>query len=187
MIGIAIGGSAGSLDALHALFSSLGVRRASFVVVLHISPTSKSLLPSVLAAYTKMPVCEAVDKMPLEPGTVVVSPPDYHLLVERDRRVALSRDPAVHFSRPAIDPLFETVADAFGDRSIGVLLSGANADGAAGLRAIEKARGRTLIQDPASATSPDMPQAGLAACTPTFVGPPAALGRWLAVELGDAL
>lgn len=185
MIGVAIGGSAGSLDALHGLFGALGVRRASFVVVLHISPTSRSLLASVIGGYTRLPVVEAVDKMPLEAGTVVVGPPDYHVLIERDRRISLSRDPAVHFSRPAIDPLFETVADTFGARAIGVLLSGSNADGAEGLRAIERVRGRTLIQDPASATSPEMPSAGLRACTPTFVGVPAALGRWLAVELGE--
>ncbi len=187
MIGVAIGGSAGSLDALHTLFSTLGVRRASFVVVLHIGPASKNLLPSVISAYTQMPVREALDKMPLEPGTIVVSPPDYHVLIERDHRIALSRDSAVHYSRPAIDPLFETIADAFGERAIGVLLSGANADGAAGLRAIARGRGRVLIQDPASASSPDMPRAGLAGCSPTFVGVPAALGQWLATELGDTV
>jgi two-component system chemotaxis response regulator CheB len=184
---VAIGGSAGSIDALHALFESLGVARdVAFVVVLHLSPSSRSLLPEVIGAYTGMQVREAIDKLPLEPGVVVVGPPDYHVLIERDRTLALSRDPAVHFSRPAIDPLFETAADAFGARAIGVLLSGANADGAAGLAAIQRAGGRVLVQDPASATATEMPEAGLAACKPDLVAIPAALGRWLAVELGGA-
>jgi two-component system, chemotaxis family, protein-glutamate methylesterase/glutaminase len=187
VIGVAIGGSAGSLDALHALFAALAApSTAAFTVVLHVSPTSRSLLPEVIGAYTRMHVREAVDKLPLEPGVVVVAPPDYHVLIERDFTIALSRDPAVHFSRPAIDPLFETAADAFGPRAIGVLLSGANADGAAGLAAIQRAGGRVLVQDPASASAVEMPRAGIVACTPDLVATPAALGRWIAVALGAA-
>ncbi len=185
MIGVVIGGSAGSLDALHALFSALrGVRGATFIVVLHLSPTSKSLLPEVLGAYTDMPVREAVDKLPLTPGTVVVAPPDYHLLIERDLTCALSRDPAVHFSRPALDPLFQTAADVFGADTIGVLLSGANADGAAGLRTIQEAGGRVAVQDPATATAIEMPTAGMAACTPDHIATPRAIGHWIASVLG---
>ena len=109
-----------------------------------------------------MPVREAVDKLPLTSGTVVVAPPDYHLLVERDLTLALSRDPLVHFSRPAIDPLFHTVADVFGRSAIGVLLSGANADGASGLRGIQDAGGRVAVQDAGTAIAPALPAAGRA-------------------------
>lgn len=187
MIGVVIGGSAGSLDALHALFSALrSAAEATYLVVLHLSPTSKSLLPEVLGAYTEMPVREAVDKLPLSPRQVVVAPPDYHLLIERDLTCALSRDPAEHFSRPALDPLFETVADAFGKDAIGILLSGANADGALGLRAIQVAGGRVAVQDPSTAVAVEMPMAGIAACRPDLVAPPRALGQWLASVLGGA-
>jgi len=187
MIGVVIGGSAGSLDALHAMFSGLeSVTEATFIVVLHLSPTSKSLLPEVVGAYTDMPVREAVDKMPLTPGTVVVAPADYHLLIERDLTFALSRDASVHFSRPAIDPLFETAADVFGAQTIGVLLSGANADGAAGLRAIKSAGGRVGIQDPTTAVATEMPLAGIAACRPDLVATPRAIGLWLTSVLGGA-
>jgi two-component system chemotaxis response regulator CheB len=187
MIGVVIGGSAGSLDALHALLSGMhAVTEATFIVVLHQSPSSKSLLPEVLGAYTGMPVREAVDKLPLTSGTIVVAPPDYHLLIERDLTFGLSRDPAVHFSRPAIDPLFHTAADVFGPSAVGVLLSGANADGAAGLREIQDRGGRVAVQDPASATASEMPEAGLAACRPDLVGTPRAIGMWLTSLLGGA-
>lgn len=187
MIGVMIGGSAGSLDALHALFSALTtVTEATFFVVLHLSPSSKSLLPEVLGAYTDMPVREAVDKLPITPRTVVVAPPDYHVLIERDLTFALSRDPLVHYSRPAIDPLFQTAADVFGPQAIGVLLSGANADGAAGLRAIQDRGGRVAVQDPATAAAIEMPTAGLAACRPDLVATPRAIGLWLTSVLGGA-
>lgn len=188
MIGVVIGGSAGSLDALHAVFSALKVvTEATFIVVLHLSPSSRSLLPEVLGAYTAMPVREAVDKLPLTSGTVVVAPPDYHTLIERDLTLALSRDPAIHFSRPAIDPTFHSAADAFGESAIGVLLSGANADGAAGLRVIQDRGGRVAVQDPTTATSIEMPTAGIAACRPDLIATPRAIGLWLTSVLGGAL
>ena len=187
MIGVVIGGSAGSLDALHALFSALGSgARATFTVVLHLSPSSPSLLPEVIGAYTAMPVREAVDKLPLTSGTIVVAPPDYHLLIERDLTLALSRDPAIHYSRPAIDPLFQSAADVFGPNAIGVLLSGANADGAAGLRAIQNGGGRVAVQDPTSASAPEMPTSGIAACRPDLVATPRAIGLWVTSLLGGA-
>lgn len=181
---VAIGGSAGALDALRSLFSHLPAELASaFIVVVHIPPTSASLLAQVIGSYTALAVREAVDKLPLAGGTVHVAPPDYHLLVERDRTISLSRDAAIHFSRPAIDPMFESVADAAGPRAIAVLLTGSNDDGAAGVRSIKGRGGRVAIQDPTSAQSPEMPRAGLAACTPDLVGSPDAIGRWLASVL----
>ncbi|CAN5886370.1 hypothetical protein BH11MYX2_BH11MYX2_07490 [soil metagenome] len=187
MIGVAIGGSAGALDAIHDILGEIPPTvDAVFLIVIHISPTVESLLTSVVGAYTDMTVVEAVDKLPLASRTVVVCPPDYHLLVERDGTVALSRDRVEHFSRPAIDPLLDTAAVAFGSRGIGVLLSGGNADGAAGLAAIHAAGGKTLVQDPASATSPEMPRAALELFTPDLIGSPKAIGRWLASTLQGA-
>lgn len=183
---VVIGGSAGSLDAVHALLAAVPLDTgAAFLIVIHLSPTVESLLPSVIGAYTSMPVREAVDKLPLEANRVIVGPPDYHMLLERDHTVALSRDQAVHFSRPAIDPLFETAAEAYGKRAIGVLLSGSNADGARGLATLAAAKGQVCIQDPKTALSPEMPRAGIEACAECYVGPPSALGRWIAAKLGE--
>lgn len=184
MKGVAIGGSAGALDALRDLFAVIPATvNATFLVVVHISPTNDSLLASVLGNYTHMRVREAVDKLPLEPRTVVVAPPDYHMLVETDYTISLSRDRAEHFSRPAIDPLFDTAAGAFERQGYAVLLSGGNADGAIGLAAMHAAGGKTAVQEPSASSSPEMPNAGLALVTPTFRGTATAIGRWLASQL----
>jgi len=181
MIAVVIGGSAGSLDAVRSMLAAIPANdAAAFAIVIHIPPTVPSLLAHVLSAYTAMSVREAVDKLPLTAGTLITAPPDYHLLFERDKTISLSRDPGVHYSRPAIDPLFETAADAFGANTIGVLLTGSNEDGAAGVRAIRAARGRVAIQDPATASSPEMPTAGLAAVVPDLLGSPIVIGQWLA-------
>lgn len=181
---IVIGGSSGALEAIRELLTAIPERlEAAVAVVVHISPTAESLLAKVIGAYTSMPVREAVDKLPLEPGSVVVAPPDYHMLIEREHTIALSRDTAEHFSRPAIDPLFDSAAASLGANAIGVLLSGSNADGAAGLAALAAAKGKVCVQDPATAGSPEMPRAGIAACTPDLVGSPAAIGQWLAAQL----
>ena len=185
MIGVTIGGSAGALDALHDLLAAVpATLDAVFLLVVHISPNNESLLASVVSNYTELRVREAVDKLPLEPRTLVVAPPDYHMLIENDLTIALSRDRAEHFSRPAIDPTFDSVAAAFARRSVGVLLSGGNADGARGLATIHAAGGRTAVQEPRTSTSPEMPTAALALITPTFRGTGTAIGRWLATELG---
>lgn len=180
---IAIGGSAGSLDALRALLPALP-RHASAVIVIHIPANQVSLLPEVLGAYTVLPVVEAVDKLALAPGVIVVAPPDYHLLVERDWAVALSRDPVEHFSRPAIDALFQSAAQALGPDVVGVLLTGANEDGAAGLARIQARGGQTAVQTPATAIAPEMPRAALERLTPDLVADPARIGAWLATVIG---
>lgn len=181
---VAIGGSAGSLDVLRDVLGAIPVEASGVVVlVLHLSRHEPSLLAEVLRPYTKLAVVEAVDKMALAAGMLVVGPPDYHLLVEREGRVALSRDPAVHFSRPAIDPLFESVADAAQALAVGVLLTGANEDGAAGACAIRAAGGRLAVQDPDTALAREMPSAALARCSPDLVGSPMEIGQWLAKML----
>lgn len=186
---VVIGGSAGSIDALRLLLREIPAGLdATFVIVVHISPTQPSLMVPILAGYTPMPVREALDKAPLPPGEVTVAPPDYHTLVEDcdPPTVALSRDREIHFSRPSIDALFETAARSCKDRAVGVLLTGGNEDGAKGL-ALIKARGGVVgVQDPTSATSPEMPMAALSVCSPELVGTPSALGRWLAKLLAPA-
>jgi len=119
------------------------------------------MLEHALAHSSPLEVVAATDKEPLAPGCVYVAPADYHLLVEPGH-LALSADPPVEFSRPSIDVLFESAAHSYGARTVGVLLTGANRDGAAGLERIAAAGGFTIAQDPATAERPDMPAAAIA-------------------------
>ena len=160
---IVIGGSAGAIDALLTILPALpATLRASVIVALHVQRDRPSLLTQVFGPRCALPVHEAQDNEPLEPGTIVFAPPDYHLLLDTGPRLSLSLDAPLHFSRPAIDFLFESAADLLGQRLIGILLSGANADGAQGLAAIDRAQGLCMVQSPDSASSPAMPRAALA-------------------------
>jgi two-component system chemotaxis response regulator CheB len=163
---VVIGASAGALEALSVI---LPVLPADFgraiLVVVHLPPDRKSLLAELLGDTCRLRVREAEDKEPIVANTVYLAPPDYHLLVETDRYLSLSNEEPVHFSRPSIDILFTTAAAAFKSDLIGIILSGANQDGAEGLRAVELAGGLALVQRPDLASSPEMPQAALAACS----------------------
>jgi two-component system chemotaxis response regulator CheB len=157
---LVIGGSAGALEALLAILPALPSALAvPIVVALHVAPSHPSLFPALLARACPRPVREVEDKQPLEPGVIYVAPPNYHVLIERDRTLALSVDAPVHYSRPSIDVLFESAADAFGRGVAGIVLSGANEDGASGLRRITDAGGLAAVQDPATAVHPTMPRA----------------------------
>ena len=159
---IVIGGSSGALDALSVILPALPASFAApIAIVLHLPPHRPSMLADVLAARCALPVREANDKDPLEPSTVFVAPPNYHLLIERAGSFALSIDPPLHYSRPAIDVLFESAADAYGDHLLAVLLAGANDDGVRGLARVKAQGGTAIVQDPASARTPEMPAAAL--------------------------
>jgi two-component system chemotaxis response regulator CheB len=178
---IVVGGSAGALDALSLLLLALPRDFAVPVaVVLHLHPDMPSYLAQVLGTKCALRVKEAEDKEPLSPATVYVAPPNYHLLVERNRSFALSVDDPVLFSRPAIDVLFESAADALGPATLGVLLSGGNDDGARGLDRIARAGGITLVQSPESAAMPTMPEAALRRNAVHRALSPADLGAFLA-------
>ena len=160
---VAIGCSAGGLEALRRLLAPLPADFApAIVVVAHLSPDGGSLLPSLLASHCRLPVVEAEDKMAVRPGRVHIAPPGYHLLVEADQTLALSVDDKVCNVRPSVDVLFESAADAWGAGLVGVVLTGANSDGARGLRAIKAAGGRGLAQDPGEALADTMPLAAIA-------------------------
>lgn len=175
---VVIGTSAGGLTALEQLLTALP---ASFplpmLVVQHRSRES-DLLCEVLAARSPLPVREVTDKDPIEPGTVYLAPPDYHVLVD-EGAFSLSADEPVRFARPSIDVSFLSAADAFGAALVGVVLTGANEDGAAGLRRIHQEGGLALVQDPATAEVARMPAAALAA-VPTA-------GRLSLAQLAGAL
>jgi two-component system chemotaxis response regulator CheB len=167
--GVVIGGSAGALEALNAVLPMLPARAMPpVVIVMHQLSSTPSLLPGLFAVRCAMPVHEAEDKLPVQPGHLYLAPPDYHLLLERDPdvrdgvRLALSVAPPVRFSRPSIDVLFESAAVAWRARVLGVLLSGANDDGARGLAVIRAAGGQTWVQSPESAAVETMPQEAIA-------------------------
>jgi two-component system chemotaxis response regulator CheB len=161
---IVIGASAGGLTALQEILTPLPANfRLPILVVQHRFPTADDLLTFALNESCRLTVKEADEKDYIEPGYVYVAPPNYHLLVERDRTLSLSADAKVCYSRPSIDVLFESAADVFLSHLIGVILTGANHDGTAGLKKIKQNGGLTIAQDPATAEAEMMPLSAIQA------------------------
>ena len=178
---VVIGGSAGALEPLETILSALPPRFIpSIAVVLHVPPTTSNLLPDVLRPACALPVMEPEDKEPVAESTVYVAAPGYHMFIEKDRRFSFSVDELVHYSRPSVDLLFESAADAYGSALVGILLSGANEDGAAGLAAIKDAGGRSVVQAPGPSLARAMPEAALRHRAADHVLSPAEIGAWLA-------
>jgi two-component system, chemotaxis family, protein-glutamate methylesterase/glutaminase len=177
---VAVGASAGGVDALLKLLDALPRGfRLPLVIVLHQPEAHASVLPDVFAKRTGLPSREAADKAPVEPGTLYFAPPGYHLSVEQDRSFSLSLEPPVLFSRPSIDVLMDSAADAYGSRLAGILLTGASEDGARGLTRIHEAGGLSIVQDPAEAQMSTMPLSALARHKPGFVLPLADIRKLL--------
>jgi two-component system chemotaxis response regulator CheB len=169
---VVLGASAGGIEALFTLLNGLSPSWSlPVVIVLHVPENHESHLPQIFADRLHLPVHEAADKMPLAAGHVYFAPPGYHLSIERDRRFSLSCEPPVHFSRPSIDVLMSSAADAYGPALAGMLLTGANEDGAEGLQRIQQAGGITAVQDPNEAQISIMPQAAIALHSPDHVLP----------------
>jgi len=167
---ILIGASAGAVQALLAILPALPASFAlPVLVVVHIPADRDNMLVPLLQSKCRITVKEAEDKEPIEGGVVYFAPSDYHLLVEADHSLSLSTDEHVNYSRPSIDVLFETAADAFGADLVGVILTGANHDGATGLRTVQAAGGVAIVQDRAEAYATAMPDAALQACPSAHV------------------
>jgi two-component system chemotaxis response regulator CheB len=167
---VVIGGSAGGLDALLRILSGLPAGYSlPLVALLHLPGDGESRLAEVLGARVAIPVREAADKERIEAGTLYVASGGYHLLVEQDYSFALSCEAPVHYSRPSIDVLMESAADAWGPRLTGILLTGANDDGADGLARIGERGGMTVVQDPAEAAIPTMPRAAIERRAPDLI------------------
>jgi two-component system, chemotaxis family, protein-glutamate methylesterase/glutaminase len=163
---VVIGASAGGVEALNQLLPLLPQTFAPPVlIVVHVRQGQPSLLPGLFAARCALAIQEPFDKDEIAPGTVYFAPPGYHMLVESEDgaapSIALSIDPPVRFSRPSVDVLFESAAHAYRERLLGIVLSGANDDGARGARAIRDAGGACWAQDPATAAAPAMPLAAI--------------------------
>lgn len=188
---IAIGASWGGLDALRTLLGALpGDLAAPIVVAQHRAPESHpTAFRDLLDAATELTVCEAGDKDRLRDGTVYLAPPDYHLLIDQvlgdtAATVSLSTDEPVMYARPSIDVLFESAAEIYRERCAAVVLSGANADGAAGLARVRELGGAAFVQEPASAGRREMPEAALAAVPDAQVATLEGLARALAELCG---
>jgi two-component system, chemotaxis family, protein-glutamate methylesterase/glutaminase len=159
---VVIGTSAGGVDALSLLLPALPADgQAAVFVVIHLPRERPSLLVDIFGGKCAARVREAQDKEPVEPGTVYFAPPDYHLLIDEGPQTALSADELVNFSRPSVDVLFESAADAFGPRLLGIVLTGASQDGTRGLQAVARAGGRAVVQRPDTAQVPIMVEAAL--------------------------
>ena len=157
-----VGASAGGVEALSALFSDLPLEiPIAFFVVLHLPPQSQSKLPSILERTGRLPVEHPRDGQKIAPGRVYVAPPDFHLIIGKGV-LRLNQGPTEHFNRPAINPLFRSAAQVYGQRVVGVLLTGLRRDGVAGLKEIKRHGGLVIVQDPAESMFSDMPRNALA-------------------------
>jgi two-component system chemotaxis response regulator CheB len=169
---VVIGGSAGGVDALVTLLPALPASYALPVIcILHMPSDRESRLAELFAERLALPVREAADKEEIVPGTVYFAGPRYHLSVEHDRTFSLSCEPPVHFARPAIDVLMESSADAYGPGLVGILLTGANHDGADGMAHIRARGGFTVVQDPSDAQVATMPEAAIGRSHPNLILP----------------
>ena len=187
---VAIASSAGGVTALAEVLRKLPVNfGASVVCVQHLDPRHRSLMPQVIGRCSALPVDQATERMEVEPGHVYLAPPDHHMLVNRDGTISLTQTELVNFVRPSADLLFESVAAAYGDRAIAVVLTGAGRDGSMGVTAIKKRGGTVIVQDEATSEFFGMPSAAIKTGTVDFVLSleeiPAALIMLVAGEVPD--
>ena len=181
---VVAGVSAGGVNALPLLLGMLEPGFAlALVIVQHLHPFQDRFFIERLAGACRLPVKEAEEKERAQAGMIYLAPSNYHLLIEKDSTFSLCVAEKVNFSRPSIDVLFETAADAYGAALIGIILTGASRDGAAGLRCIKEKGGLTIVQDPRTAEYPVMPQAALEETAADHVGSIEQIGRLLS-DLG---
>lgn len=167
---VVIGASAGGVDALMKVLVGLPASFAlPVIVVLHLPEDQPSRLPDILAYRLDVRVREALDKQPIEPGTVYLAPSGYHLSVEADHSLSLSGEDPVNYSRPSIDVMMVSAADAYGPGLVGILLTGANHDGAQGMARIKARGGWTVVQNPEQAQSDTMPLAAIRLQAPDLI------------------
>lgn len=177
---VVIGASAGGINALIQVLSALPENfPLPVLIVQHLQANAESYLAHILNSRSGLHVKEADEKEPIRAGHAYTAPPGYHLLVEDDRTCSLSLEGLVNFARPSVDVLFESAVAVYRDKLIGVILTGANHDGARGLRALKHAGGCAIAQSPASAEVPAMPEAAIAACNVDKVLPLNDIGPYI--------
>ncbi|MBP4139046.1 chemotaxis protein CheB [Flavobacterium geliluteum] len=167
---VIIGGSAGSLQALLQILPQLPpIRSFAIVIVLHRKSTDDTALENLIKLKSKIPVFSVEDKVPLRAGFLYIAPSNYHLLFEKNGILALDTSEKINYSRPSIDVSFESASEVYQTDLVGILLSGSNTDGTAGIKAIQEAGGTIVIQDPKSAEMPFMPNNAIANTIPDYV------------------
>lgn len=176
---VVIGVSAGGLAVLSSLVSKLAPDYGLAIAIVQHRAKESTALCELLQDCTPLRVTEVIDKEPIVPGSIYVAPPDYHVLVERGF-FSLSTDAPLRYSRPSIDILFETAADAYRNRVVGVVLTGANSDGSRGLQRIVEAGGTAVVQDPEEAEVSAMPEAAMRAVSAAHVLPLDGIATFLA-------
>ena len=165
-----LGGSAGSLEILMHILPLLSpISSFAFVIILHRKSAEDSLLENLIALKATIPVKEVEDKVALLPGFIYIAPSDYHLLFEKDNLLSLDISEKINHSRPSIDVSFESAAEIYGPSLVGILVSGANSDGTAGLKAIKNAGGTIIVQNPKTAAISFMPQHAVLNTTPDYI------------------
>lgn len=178
---LVIGASAGALDVLRVILPAIPTSFGGTVVVcVHVPEGRPSLLADILGQLCALPVSEIDDKQPLTRGTVFVAPPGYHTLIEDAECLALSNDDPENFSRPSIDVLFDSAAEAFGDEVVAVLLTGASSDGAEGCARIRAAGGFVIAQDPTTCVAETMPRSAIERGAADLVLSPEAIASYFA-------
>ncbi|MBI5416334.1 chemotaxis protein CheB [Candidatus Poribacteria bacterium] len=183
---VVIGTSAGGLIALQIILSLLTPEFSlPILIVQHLHPDSKKILVNLLADICKLKVKEAYDKEKILPGTVYIAPPDYHLMIEDDRSFSLALTEPVNFARPSINVLFETAAEVYRDKLIGIILTGANDDGSQGIKKIKELGGLAIVQNPDEAEEKSMPEAAIKAVKVDFIMGLKEIGSFLNNVNGD--
>jgi len=167
---IVIGVSSGGMTALKFIFSALPAGFSiPIIIVQHINAHSDNEWINLLNDKSKLTVKEADEKEKIANGNAYIAPANYHLLIEKDKTFSLTIDERVNFARPSIDVLFESAAEAYKDKLIGIVLTGSNSDGAKGIKRVKEYGGLAIVQDPETAESPTMPASAIAACQPDYI------------------
>ena len=167
---IVIGVSSGGMNAMQVMFSILPKDfNTPIIIVQHIGARSDNQLIKILNDKSNLQIKEADEKEKIENGKVYIAPPNYHLMIERDKTLSLTIDERVNYARPSIDILFESAAEAYRDKLIGVILTGSNSDGTVGFKKINEYEGLTIAQDPKTAESAYMPASAIAAIKPDYI------------------
>lgn len=167
---IVIGVSSGGINAMKVIFSLLPKGfNTPIIIVQHLGAHSDNQLIKLLNDKSNLSIKEADEKEKIENGKVYIAPPNYHLMIERDKTFSLSVDEPVYYARPSIDILFESAAEAYRDKLIGVILTGSNSDGTVGFKKINEYEGLTIAQDPKTAESAYMPASAIAAIKPDYI------------------
>lgn len=167
---IVIGLSSGGMSAMKAMFSLLPKDfNIPIIVVQHLNARSDSHWIKFLNEKSNLHIKEADEKEKIQPGNIYIAPPNYHLLIEKDKTFSLTIDERVSFARPSIDVLFESAAESYNNKLIGVVLTGSNHDGTNGIKRIKECGGLTIIQDPVTAESSYMPLSAIAAIEPDYI------------------